>query len=741
MKNKRLFLLALLISVSILWISNGFSLEKVTHEYLNQTIAQRTINGFSLDSYLKNTLGFTLGAQEPLSAYSEVKKIELQQVIWRWVGEGGIKEDEPEGIPRQIVGRARDQNHFHNPLKLWDQAGLHVFPYAWQSSIVWTQNANQSPGGQWSWHDARNYFYQGLTLTDKNQRESAMANCFRALGQLMHLVQDASVPAHVRDDVHILYMYENWVENIRTSKDLEIRKKFNEFIADPIPFDKSILDLRPNSLAPIPIARIIDTDKYDGTNPGVTAPPEVGFPIIGIAEYTNANFFSEDTKFSTSIPYPAKTSADIEICEITDPRGVKPAVMRPYYIKKRDGEKGVGEKGCGGEGYRLATTGFLKDYVTRYFPSYTKLRIPALDGGVYEDYARKLLPRAVGYSAGLIEYFFRGKLQVTSLPIFYKNSLYYMRVKIKNLTPTKETMKNGTFALTYTYRPTGAPSNGSKDIFGQAWATVELPVATCTEMKYEEDEMTIDFMIPDPIARKDYDFAKFMLAFKGTLGTEEGAVIGQYFTPGEIKFEEEWDNGLQGRHPWAHADAGTSEIYPGHGRTSNTIVGDVLVKENVRYAGYRNESFNLSFVGVYAEYPELRDTFPILITPRTSLQFKIDCMSINQIPPAPPGTTDHYQALWLRFNNGLILELFIEGHGVGYTPLTAYWAFDPTLIFVDNIYRLFQDAGIPVPAGDLYLENINFEQGLFRLPLDSQVDYIQRIEVDSIRIIEEKQQE
>jgi hypothetical protein len=116
-------------------------------------------------------------------------------------------------------------------------------------------------------------------------------------------------------------------------------------------------------------------------------------------------------------------------------------------------------------------------------------------------------------------------------------------------------------------------------------------------------------------------------------------------------------------------------------------------------------------------------------------------MSINQIPPAPPGTTDHYQALWLRFNNGLILELFIEGHGVGYTPLTAYWAFDPTLIFVDNIYRLFQDAGIPVPAGDLYLENINFEQGLFRLPLDSQVDYIQRIEVDSIRIIEEKQQE
>lgn len=49
MKNKKLFLLALLIPVSILWISKGFSLEKVTHEYLNQTIAQSETKGVRLD--------------------------------------------------------------------------------------------------------------------------------------------------------------------------------------------------------------------------------------------------------------------------------------------------------------------------------------------------------------------------------------------------------------------------------------------------------------------------------------------------------------------------------------------------------------------------------------------------------------------------------------------------------------------------------------------------------------------
>ena len=143
MKNKRLFLLVFLVSLCALWISKGFTFEKATHQDLNANIARRTINEFSLDSYLKNTLGFKDGAQEFLFGYSAILKQQSNQRVWQWFGEGGIKEDEPEGIPRQIVGRARNQNHFHNPLKPWDQAGLHVVPYSWQSSVVWGQYRNQ----------------------------------------------------------------------------------------------------------------------------------------------------------------------------------------------------------------------------------------------------------------------------------------------------------------------------------------------------------------------------------------------------------------------------------------------------------------------------------------------------------------------------------------------------------------------------------------------------------------------
>ena len=50
--------------------------------------------------------------------------------------------------------------------------------------------------------------------------------------------------------------------------------------------------------APAPISGLIDTGQYDGTNPDVTATPSDGRPVIGLAEYSNANFFSNDTIFT-----------------------------------------------------------------------------------------------------------------------------------------------------------------------------------------------------------------------------------------------------------------------------------------------------------------------------------------------------------------------------------------------------------------------------------------------------------
>jgi hypothetical protein len=64
--------------------------------------------------------------------------------------------------------------------------------------------------------------------------------------------------------------------------------------------------------APVPIARLFDTNQYDGTNPQVTTQNN-----IGLSEYTNANFLSSDTMFTDNLPptslkyfpYPKRASA------------------------------------------------------------------------------------------------------------------------------------------------------------------------------------------------------------------------------------------------------------------------------------------------------------------------------------------------------------------------------------------------------------------------------------------------
>src|SRR4030043_1436970 len=96
MKNKKLLLLVSFFLILVLWISKASTLEKTTHQDLTHKIGQGAINGFSLDSYLKNNLGFKDGAQEPLFAYSEFFMKKVKQEVWKWLGEGSYKEDEPE---------------------------------------------------------------------------------------------------------------------------------------------------------------------------------------------------------------------------------------------------------------------------------------------------------------------------------------------------------------------------------------------------------------------------------------------------------------------------------------------------------------------------------------------------------------------------------------------------------------------------------------------------------------------
>jgi hypothetical protein len=392
-------------------------------------------------------------------------------------------------------------NHFHNPLEPWIYAGLSGL--GGSSSILWGQDETQS----WSWQKVRSFLLEALTAEGQTTREQAFAKAFEGLGHLVHLVQDTASPPHARNDPHLAYTIENLVEQLARSSDPGEKVEFQAWLADPIFPDPSWQSLSLNGPAPIPIARLIDADRYGGPtpNPDVT----VG-TTIGLAEYTSANFFSEDRTFPETtwpmfrLPFPARSGAGEADYWIRLKGGEW--VLRPYYVKLREGDTG----------YRLGTVSVLREYIQRYDLDPRQYgTMPALDENVYRDYAAKLIPRAVGYSTALLDYFFRGKLAVERVRVEPLGTAGEVRVAVRN-DMTNERM-TGTVRLYYD-DPTGnarTPVRGSSTM----WQPVQFDVDLAPDQLSEEFVLQT-FDVPET-ARVA---GRYLAVFQGRLGAEPEAV-------------------------------------------------------------------------------------------------------------------------------------------------------------------------------------------------------------------------
>ena len=243
------------------------SYEIATHRDLVRVAGARSI----ADQLLRDDLGLDGGLRTTIRGKA------LEDCLI----DGGAEEDD---FPRFL-------NHFHNPLASdWSQAGLGGA--VGQSAILWAQNPSQS-APSWSWQDARRLYLDALTKSASTDRDKGLAATFEALGRQMHLIQDAASPGHARNDPHILYNYETLIENLRVVEAVTFAGWRDSPPDTPGVPDVGWRALDSNPLAPVAVARLVDTDRYVGTNPAVTTET-----LIGLSEYTNANFFSEDRIFS-----------------------------------------------------------------------------------------------------------------------------------------------------------------------------------------------------------------------------------------------------------------------------------------------------------------------------------------------------------------------------------------------------------------------------------------------------------
>jgi hypothetical protein len=412
----------------------------------------------NVDSTLKTQYRVDLGAAFAING----------RTIQAWIALGATREDFP-GI--------RSLNHFHSPLKPWGASGL-----LGQSSVYWQQNPEQGLGGTWSWPVARQRLFEFLTLPTPPAREQALADTARALGQVMHMVQDAASPAHTREDPHLIHDgYEARVEELRVSREPGLRSRFQAFLDAPSTLPStSIFTATGDPRAPVPAARLVDSDRYAGTVQSYSVGAEAG-----MAEYTSGGYVSDDTIF-LGFALPRRESLGPAVF---DPPADTPGARR-YFPKTSDGDT-VGHFVAEGALYeRLLFRGQL---VGGFI----------LDDKVYEDYAARLIPRAVGYSAGLLNYFFRSNFD---FKVDESGNDPSKRLLTISIPPelTAETM-DGTFTLY------------AEDNDGLRSAVVG---ATITTALFRGGFVQAIFT---PVS----GVRAYVLVFRGTLGNEPDAVTGK----------------------------------------------------------------------------------------------------------------------------------------------------------------------------------------------------------------------
>jgi hypothetical protein len=316
------------------------------------------------------------------------------------------------------AGGKRSYNHFYDPLDTTYGKGLSDAPPDIRSQIginsfTWGSVSN-CPGWNWSgafglggnlntmntrsWQNARYYEWIGLTATNQSDRFVALTNMFRDVGQVMHLLEDTTSPQHVRNEQHLVYLWESPIE----SWGLANVNKLN--------YQHTMLDWRGAGFTKL--EDFWDRHLYNGSASALNNAEAPNGTQLGLAEWCNGNFLGARHLYAEYYqpsdieyyPYPSRnTSTDYPQKVANLPSGIQTLTLK---------------NGQQGQAIYVNKTGDGVTYpdISRFtyfgakFPSFGMMTIN--DPNVLSNYHNVFIPKAVEYSAGLLDYFFRGKLNV-----------------------------------------------------------------------------------------------------------------------------------------------------------------------------------------------------------------------------------------------------------------------------------------------------------------------------------------
>lgn len=348
-----------------------------------------------------------------------------------WITHGAVREDDG----------ARPLNHFYDPitnLGITDHSeGPSIFGYQGYSHSSFTWASIRNIDGFFSqnletWQNARDYEFTALTASSKIDREKNFAHAFASVGKVIHLIQDLSQPGHTRNDNHANEKH-RYIENY--GRDNYGSSKF------PDSAKVAALDWQAAGFTKL-------QDFWDrGFYTGASSAPlnnDNGQQTLGLAEFSSGNFLSEDRLYKEVTGSSPRFPSLIDSTNYPDLNTNPAGAARQELL--RDGLGAwripISKNADGIAVQNHAVLSFLGYKTTKVFGKVYQLGVSINDEKVLSEYHSLLIPKAVAYTGGAINYFFRGKL---NLRITWDENQSRYNLQIANA--STQAFKGGAFTL------------------------------------------------------------------------------------------------------------------------------------------------------------------------------------------------------------------------------------------------------------------------------------------------------
>lgn len=484
--------------------------EELTHQQITEAAFDRSV--LQTSPAVLQDLGLSLSSEFPNTSGRTGKIRDL-------VSDGADFEDSSALTIRVL-------RHFYNPVT---GQGLTVSPSSFKSSPDW---ALARPGTDFdqknSYGDARQYLFDALTGATKEDRDTAFGLMFQTLGNVVHHLQDMAQPQHVRNDVHCESQLCRVIPGAYSPSRYEA---WTDFVRNNLPTN-------PPAGYDITSSAFTNTFKNPRSFWHTLPPPGPGSAPIGkgIAEFTNRNFVSHGTNFDKPSMFVSPLHIDNisyatpqQLCLNANPScppGFSGRTERMTFFANTVQDSYLGSSA--GENPRMNTYSiFDQDLIAR--GGAPRFALNRFNFQTAHDF---LIPRAVAYSAGMINYFFRGKIDLVP----DGNTGTYL---IKNL--SNEDMF-GTFSLRYDYDDNSVPSVTRRTLY-MTWPNI--PIAANGQYNIGA--------IPNPTNPAPKNPGEYVLVFAGDMGQETrtefgiGAVVGKVVSSPFLIFAAHRDDALN--HP------------------------------------------------------------------------------------------------------------------------------------------------------------------------------------------------